>query len=621
MSRILDLPVLDRGTDRAVPAWVYDKNTRPGSDWELRPLQALALHEFHEASGLLGNIVVGEGKTLMTGLLPNMVHLPEGRDAHLFVPASAVDKTYRELAEYDQHFFISRRLWVHSYGKLSNVKTGPDLLDQLQPGALLFDEVHKLANVNSVSWLRVMRWFEQNPETFFAGITGTLMKTKIEDYAHLAALALRDQSPVPMDWDALQPWSATIGEDTAVSFARNRDWTSMQPLVDNFTEKPVDLLSVKRPERKELVREALRNRLDTCRGIVLSKRQSTEVPLTIEVLDTEMPAAVEDSIENLLEAWVRPDGEYLSSGLEVQAVGLQLSQGFHYYWDWPDNKPDTDWLEARGAFNKAVGQITRRKQRGLDSPGQVYKKIRQTGALVALVDLAIRNQEFSQVVLHGLAPRGGMTPALHHALKHGDLSLNQKEEARLRWSKEATYPTVSFLTVDVWDALEDWLDERHKPQPPTATAWIDYWLVHEIMRRLDESEEPTLVWYAHKAMADALSLAGMEVCRPKEDPDATRPRHLAVSIKSHNTGLNLQSWHKSIVVCPPSSAVEWEQMVGRTHRQHQKRPVEFLVYGHTQFMKAALTKARRRAKSIQQTKGLPQKLCVAEWSGLNPEAD
>jgi len=585
MNRILDLPVLEPGVDRPVPEWVYDKNTRPGTSWRLRPQQALALYEFHEAGGLIGNIPVGEGKTLMTGLLPNMIHLPEGRDAHLFVPASAVEKTYRELAELDEHFCISRRLWVHSYGKLSNVRTGPDLLDRLQAGALIFDEVHKLANVDSVSWLRVMRYFEQYPDTFFAGITGTLMKTKVGDYAHLSALALRGNSPLPMDWDALQPWAATIGEDTAVSFARNRDWQSMQPLVDGFAEEPVDLLSVKRPVRKELVREALRNRLDTCRGVVLSRKPSTEVPLTIDVLDLKLPPAVEDAIEDLLEDWIRPDGEYLSSGLEVQAVGLQLSQGFHYYWDWP-NGPDEDWLFARGAFNKAVGKITKKKRKGLDSPGQVYKKIRQTGALVALADMACKG-DLSPFVMQGLA--------------------------------SAEVPNT--LTIDVWDALEDWLDERHKPQPPTATHWIDYALVHDVMRRLDESDEPTLVWYAHTAMADALSVAGMEVCRPKEDPDATRPRHLAVSIASHNTGLNLQSWHRNIVVCPPSSAVTWEQMAGRTHRQHQEHPVEFLVYGHTQFMKAALTKARRRAKSIQQTKGLPQKLCVAEWSGLNPEAD
>lgn len=584
MNRILDLPRLAPGAVREIPEWVYTKNTRPGTDWRLRHMQALALYEFHKAQGMLGNLPVGEGKTLLTGLLPNMVKLPAGRDAHLFVPATKVDKTYEELAELDQHFNISRRLWVHSYGSLSNVRSGPDLIDRLNPGMLIFDEVHKLANVDSVSWLRVMRWLEQFPDTYFAGFSGTLMKTKIEDYAHLLAAALRGNSPIPMEWDALQPWSSTVGEDTAMSFARNADWEAMQPLIDAFADDAVPVLSLKRADRKTLVRQAVLNRLDTCRGVVLSKVQSTDVPLSIELLEIPIPDAVQDSIEDLLEDWVRPDGECLDSGLQVTSVGLQLSQGFHYYWDWP-GEPDEEWLGARNAFNKAIGKICKKKKRGMDSPGQVYKKIRQTGALLAFV---------REVEQNGLSP---VTAA-------GILL--------------AEIPTqFGILDPEMWDALDDWLDERHKPKPPTATEWIDYFVVQDVMKRLDATEEPTLVWYGHTAVADALSVSGLEVCRPKEDPDATRPRHLGVSIGSHNTGLNLQSWRRNIVVCPPSSAVAWEQMIGRTHRQGQTEAVEFQAYAYTEFMKNAVVKARRRANSIWQMKGLKQKLCSATWKGLD----
>lgn len=628
MHRVLDLPRLAPGLEREVPRWVYDKNTRPGAQMTLRPLQALALFEAHEAGGLIGNITVGEGKTLISGLLPNMVSLPEGRDAHLFVPASAVDKTYKELEEYDEHFRISRRLWVHSYGSLSNIRTGPDLMDQLQPGALLFDECHKLANVESVSWLRVMRWLEENPETYVFGFSGTVMKTKIEDFAHLMAAALREGSPVPMEYDAIQPWSKTVGEDTAISFARNADWIDMQPLVDEFGDKR-PLIGRKRNERKDAVREAFLRRLDTCRGIVLSKKQSTNTHLSIEVVSCDMPVPVLEAIEGLQEDWVRPDGEYLNSGLEVSAVGLQLSQGFHYYWDWPD-EPDREWLEARASFNKEVGRIVRAKRRGLDSPGQVYKKMRQNAALLALVDMAAKG-DLSPVVLAGLAPRAGLTPALRQAAELGDLGktlydpetglidVDPTGETLARWRNETAQPATAApgLTIGLWDAADDWFDERVKPQPPTATAWIDYFLLEDVMRRVEETDEPTLVWYGHTAVADALGLMGLEVCRPKEDPDPERPRNLAVSIKSHNTGLNLQAWRRNIVVCPPSSALDWEQLLGRTHRQNQEEDVEVIVYGSSVFMRAALVKAVRRARSIQQMKGLPQRLCTAEWKGLD----
>ena len=579
-ERILSIPQIPETVDRKVPAWVRERCERPGGTMSLFFLQLVALHEAFLAQGLLGSLPVGSGKTLLSGLLPHMFDLPEGRDAHLFVPASAVDKTYRELAEYDEHFYISRRLWVHSYGKLSNIHTGPDLLNELQPGLLLFDECHKLANSSSVSWVRVMRWMQEHQDTRVCAFSGTPMKSKLEDMAHIAGLCLRQQAPVPLEWIAVQPWSKTLSDDTGFNYASRKDWRDMQPLVDAFgDDAPADLLTLTVRDRREHVREAFRHRLDTTRGVVLSRSMSSEESLTIEVLDLPLPDDVANALEDLEELWMRPDGEFLTGAMHVSAAGQQLSQGFHYYWDWPDGEVDTEWLAARAAFNKAVAAITRSKRYGKDSPGAVYKEMRKAAALLAF------------------AQRGGQTPFDRAGLAAAQPGLVAEDEA-------------------LWASFEDWAEQREKQKPPTLAAWVDRFVIEDVVRRIQEADEPTLVWYSHSATADALEAAGLKVVRPKESPCEGLPSTLALSIKSHATGLNLQGWSRSIVLCPPGSNLQWEQLIGRQHRTGQKTPVMIQVYGHTKYLRRPLEKAFLVAQQEERTKGAPQKLTFANWKGV-----
>ena len=68
LLRILDLPrrsLIEK--DEELVFLLSDAYSAPQGEMTLRPIQALALSEFHDNGGLLGSMPVGSGKTLVEG--------------------------------------------------------------------------------------------------------------------------------------------------------------------------------------------------------------------------------------------------------------------------------------------------------------------------------------------------------------------------------------------------------------------------------------------------------------------------------------------------------------------------------------------------------------------------
>jgi hypothetical protein len=84
-----------------------------------------------------------------------------------------------------------------------------------------------------------------------------------------------------------------------------------------------------------------------------------------------------------------------------------------------------------------------------------------------------------------------------------------------------------------------------------------------------------------------------------------------VSIGSGGEALNLQPWCRNIVLEPPSGGDSWEQMLGRTHRSGQTRPVECLIPVSRQTHKNILDSALRSAMFMESLTGQRQKLVAA----------
>jgi len=161
----------------------------------------------------------------------------------------------------------------------------------------------------------------------------------------------------------------------------------------------------------------------------------------------------------------------------------------------------------------------------------------------------------------------------------------------------------SRAVIDAWAA---WQHQRHKRPPPVRTQWIDDYLIRAVVKRAEAVGDPVLIWYKHRAVAQELRAASV----PPYTPD--RVATCAASIEAHGTGLNLQKWNHSIVLCPPSSGSKWQQLLGRTHRQGQAADtVKYEVYTHADPYKEAMRKAKETSEYLRDTQQQRQKLLYA----------
>ena len=161
---------------------------------------------------------------------------------------------------------------------------------------------------------------------------------------------------------------------------------------------------------------------------------------------------------------------------------------------------------------------------------------------------------------------------------------------------------------------DDWLSVRDEYKPVTEAIWLSDFLLEDVV--VESRKDPTLIWIEHKAVGNRLPEYGVTYFGggvSEKDILAKKGSTIALSIKAHMTGKNLQSgWHRNMVVSPPALGDVWEQMLGRTHRQGQEHDVDCLVYLHSDAALASFEAARKSAKYMQDTMGNLQKLLLAD---------
>jgi hypothetical protein len=186
----------------------------------LLPAQAWALDEAPRANGLIAPIGVGHGKTGLD-LLISMVM--GGKSTVLLVPPRLVTQIELDYQAWAQHFEVpqlvtSNRSFVRPgypivhvvpYSRLSRAGAS-DLLTALSPDLIVADEAHKLRHAQTATTARVLRRFVAHPDTRLCAWSGTLTSSSIKDYAHLAALCLREGSPLPLDPSVVNEWAEAL---------------------------------------------------------------------------------------------------------------------------------------------------------------------------------------------------------------------------------------------------------------------------------------------------------------------------------------------------------------------------------------------------------------------------
>ena len=349
----------------------------PNGTRRLRPIQALALAEARRAGGLFAPIGVGAGKSDIALLLPMVM---KSKVAVLLVPANLREKVFQQdyptlVRQYRlprlatgkvQPIDSPSTLYIHSYNELSS-PLKHDLLDQIQPDLIICDEAHALRHPSAARTRRFLNYFKTHPETRLCVLSGTMTSKSIKDYAHLAYLSLRKNTPVPTKYTVLEEWAAAL--DSAPVPA------------------PPGAL-VRLCEPGEQAREGFRRRVVETPGVIATTDGSLGTSLVISERDLKATPVIREALKLMRETWTTPDeGEAFDEILTLHRYARQLAAGFYYRWIWPKGESAqvrANWLEARKAWNREVANfLTYRAKPGCDSP-MLYAKACAEGKLSSM---------------------------------------------------------------------------------------------------------------------------------------------------------------------------------------------------------------------------------------------
>lgn len=551
VSRVLRLPRVVADDRFSLAPWV-----RPGASerWSLRPTQCQSLSALRRYGGLLGALGVGHGKTLVA-LLAGMV---ADCDSSLVLVAPATIPKFREVLEDLQQTYDLPPTRLVSWGELSRAE-GWQLLQSAAQGArrlcVVADETHMARNATAARTARLMRFLDSTPGRVFVALSGTLTTRRLADYAHLAARALGEYSPVPRGREG-EAWDAVLANE----YRSPADLAHIAPLwewAEVTRGEPMPRCGAILPEQVlRKLHAAYGERLASCPGVVLTQDASCDAPLRIYKVSGKFQSIkkIWQLAEEVSKTCRDPDGIELPDDAEVAKIAKRLTFGYYYRWQWPGDKVDVEWLDARQTWARTCRAVVEANRgRGLDTEGLVAAAARRN-----LEDGGLRAQ--------------------------GRLARD--------WAR--------------WVAVKD------RPGPTPVPVWVtDEPLQHLV--DIARKQAPALIWYDELAVADRLRQLGVEVVASGQRVQGP-PRVLAVSLRSHGTGLDgLQAWSRAVFACVPANGGSWEQVLGRLHRQGQQADAVCVwvpVWAGPQAH--ALRTARHDAEWIATTTGNAQKLLLAQ---------
>lgn len=640
-ERIRDLPWAeydDAEVRVAALAWATERWGRPNARMQFREIQALALLVCHLNDGGFLPIGTGWGKTIIALLAADA--LGARRPLLLIPPTMRVPLDNARTRDYAPSFKVPPNLRIMAYSQLSQASS-TEVLEHLAPDVIVADEAHNLRHADAARTRRLIRYLKAHPHTRVVLMSGTLTSKSVKDYAHLAEWALKANSPVPRAsfFPILAAFCSVLDAKTVKKDGDGNhfsaepapyDWSIFSPLYPDWQDEE-DI-----PKRIETARTRYMERLLSAPGVVGTDTLSVGASLYFIERPLIVPPIVTDALATLLGSatvkgtWQRPDGEELMLAIDVWRCGRQLSQGFYYRWRWPhpDNKPDEadrDWLRTRAAWHRAVRDVCKRNLPHLDSPLLVTQAARRALAgTLKLGGVPRPRQPDRKDYIHGTFDE------MWDSQEEADADYQKAQTAyyadlaswpeRNRKSEEAARVAGPLVHADdLLLALENW--EPHaarrwhgKPTPPTETVWLDAFLVDDAVRYLEEFPRG-LVWYADRAMMEALTLRKVRVFGPGTNPeDIAGAYGAALSIHVHKDGKNLQKHSDNLFLDFLPSGSPMEQALSRTHRAGQEEDEVFArYYGHTEPAKNAVAFARNDAAYIQGTLNTPQRLCYGTW--------
>lgn len=531
---------------------------QPHGQQTLRPVQAAALYEMWMNKGLLLSAGIGHGKTLVS--LLGFLMMQSVRPI-LLLPAALVEKTRIEMDKYRQHWNVPGYIRILSYEWLSRPDQA-DALDQAMPDVIIADEVQKLRNSDTVLYKRMRRFLLQHEGTSFIGMSGTIMKDSIKDFAHLLDWALRgrngepSRSPMPTTFEHKETWSMALDH-------LREGQTRLAPgaLVEFCTpEERHTIEKLSYDEGVGVVRRAVLRRMAATPGMVATTDAGVSASLRVQNVIVRLDAIDIANAVDKLRRWRRPDNEIILDGIEQWRHMRSVALGFFYRWN---PQPPEEWRQARAEFGTFIREILKNNRSGIDSEALAVKAIEE-----------------------------------------------------LRYDRQK---------LDRWLAVKDKFDPEANKQAVwidhTAVKWCAQWLRKEASG-VPKDEQGGICWVEQIEFGQVLSAYSGIVYYGAEGYDPTGKffieRHppgepMIVGIAANMAGRNLQAWSKNLISCPPQNGAAWEQMLGRTHRSGQEADeVTAHVFTPVPEMLASFEEACRQAKTLSDMTGQPQKLTYCD---------
>lgn len=621
---------------------------------ELAPAQAWFLREAAQEGGAVGFMGVGSGKSIALLLAPLV--FTDGKLAVLLIEPKQRHHYRSEYVRLREHFKVTSiageievpastvpgttPLHLISYSILSRTENS-DKLDVMKPDILLLDEGHRACGTSAIN-RRVKRYVTSRIKAREEAIgrgeqvreravrllvpSGTLEIKSINDTQMLCAYALGTGSPIPLDPNEAEAWSAVID----ISYKPDRKSATSRALHRCFgkgfvetDEMAIESLLFDPPEKD--LREGFQKWRSESPGIISAAASDINASLYLGELDLpKMPKIVAEALTKVRVNWERPDGEEFVEKIEQVACAKNVACGFYPYWAFPrhpcacpsdrtksrsENWCDQcilidDWYLMRKKFSRAErGQLIMAEVH-LDSPALCEEAARRAWELPDI----------------GLETYCATCLAKHHE----EVRWPCLKDKHLPAWREPSWPSWAAIMNKVhyeervkWIGCECGTPLACKCDPNTHPG---YWMAREIAKW--GKKQKGVIWFQSVPLGRKIAeLGDLPYFNGGPGGEARLRaekgnRSIVCSISAHGAGTNgLQEIFDQQVLAevPPSNATTHglEQIFGRLHRRGQKSDeVNTLAAIPSYEFKDALRKAVEQAEfNYAMTKVRQKLLC------------
>lgn len=215
---------------------------------------------------------------------------------------------------------------------------------------------------------RMRDYLNAYPETAFVGMTGSLTRRSIKDYAKLTEWSLKEGSPLPKSFYDACDWADALDENVP----------------DGERIDPGALMDF--CENGEPPRIGYRRRFVETPGVITTEESLVDTGLVLRECPIEVPPVIRNAFDTLAKEWELPGGDTVSTVLDWIRHAEELSQGYYNRWVWGPSGPDVEWLMARSAWRKFVHKVIKNSRSvSYDTELQVANAVRD-GTLICPAD-------------------------------------------------------------------------------------------------------------------------------------------------------------------------------------------------------------------------------------------